>query len=294
MPAVRRAFLLVAALGLLVAAPAAARERARFPVAVQPGIVYGAGQVGRPAPARVDLRLDLYRPVMRSRRTRPAVVLIHGGGFSGGSRLQPDLGRVARGLAARGIVVANVDYRLSGQQPVPSSRAARVATAVPLAVPIFRGIVAAIDDTLTAVSWLRRHARRLRIDRRLGLVGASAGGFTANHVAYALDDLGIDGPRVRFVGDLWGGIALPIGAAAVERREARLFAVHGTADRIVGVGLGDALVARARAAGLPVEYHRVEGGGNGFAGSGFFTREGAPGRTAFDRLRAFAERALRR
>lgn len=290
----RCALALTAALSLLVAAPAAARERAPFRVAVQPGVDYGTGQVERPAPARVDLLLDLYRPVMRSRRTRPAVVLIHGGGFSGGSRLQPDLGRIARGLASRGIVVANVDYRLSGQGPVPSPRVARVAAAVPLGVPVFRGIVAAVDDTLTAVGWLRRHARRLRIDGRLGLVGSSAGAFTANHVAYALDDYGVDGPRVRFVGNLWGGIALPVGASAVERRDARLFAVHGTADRTVGIGLGDALVARARAVGVPAEYHRVEGGGHGYAGSGFFTREVAPGRTAFDRLRAFAERALRR
>jgi hypothetical protein len=33
--------------------------------------------------------------------------------------------------------------------------------------------------------------------------------------------------------------------------------------------------------------------GHGFASTGFFTREVAPGQTAFDRMLAFAERYLR-
>jgi acetyl esterase/lipase len=264
-------------------------------VRVTSGISYGEGQVGRPAPGPFNLLLDLYEPVTRSKGRRPAVVLIHGGGFTGGSRLGSDLDRVARGLAQRGIVVANIDYRVSPQGPVPSARVAALSAAVP-DVPIFVAMVAAVDDTLTAIDWLRDHAKALRIHpNRLGLVGSSAGAITAAHVAYTLDDYGVSAPRVSFVGDLWGGIFFDVGAGAsqLEADEAPLFAVHGTADRTVPVFLDDRLTARAASVGVPVEYHRVEGGGHGFAATGFFTREVAPGQTAFDRMLLFAERALR-
>jgi acetyl esterase/lipase len=163
-------------------------------------------------------------------------------------------------------------------------------------VPIFVAQVAAVDDTLTAIDWLNEHAQELRIHpHRLGLVGSSAGAITADHVAYTLDEYGIAVPRISFVGDLWGGIFFDVAAEAaqLEPGEAPLFAVHGSADRTVPVFLDDRLVARAQAVGVPVEYHRVAGADHGFAATGFFTREVAPGQTAFDRMLAFADRYLR-
>ena len=196
----RRVILALACLTVVVAEPAAAHGAVR----VTEGIVYGEGRVNQPERGRVRLLLDLYRPATRSSRPRPAVVLIHGGGFSGGSRSQPDLVRIARGLARSGVVVASMDYRLTPQDPVASRRVARVAAAAPDR-PVFDGMVAAVDDTLTALDWLRDRDRaaRLGVDRaRIGLVGGSAGAITAGHVAYALDDIGVAAPRIRFVGDL--------------------------------------------------------------------------------------------
>ena len=277
-----------------------ARQRTprSYPVRVTQGIVYGQGQVNAPAPGAFDLLLDLYEPVMSSKRRRPAVVLIHGGAFITGTRAQPELIRLAQGLAAQGAVVISIDYRVVGQNPVPSPRVAPLSPAVPPNA-VFTAMVAAIDDTLTALDWLRGNARRLRVDlRRLGIGGGSAGAITANHVAYVLDDFGVEAPRFRFVADLWGGILVPAGtqdaAALLERGEAQLFAVHGTADVTVRIVFDDWLVARAREVGVPVEYHRVEGGQHGFPGTGFFTAEVAPGETAFDRLLDFAAKALRR
>ena len=291
----RSALALLSALAALLAtAPTASAAPRVTGVKVTTGIVFGQGQVTRPQPGSADLLLDLYEPITKAKRRRPAVVLIHGGGFTGGSRTSADLDRVARGLAEQGTVVANIDYRVGPQGPVPSARVAAVTAAVPN-VPIFVAQVAAVDDTLTALDWLLDHARELRIKRnKLGLVGSSAGAITADHVAYALDEYGVEVPRIRFVGDLWGGIFFDIGAEAaqLEKGEARLFAVHGTADPTVPVFLDDRLVARAQAVGVPVEYHRVEGAGHGFAATGFFTREVRPGQTAFDRLLRFARRAL--
>lgn len=296
--------LIAAALVLVLAPSALAKPKAGgkppFDVKVREGIVYGQGIVREPSRAKVDLLADLYKPVPRSKRRRPAIVLIHGGGFSGGTRTQPDLVTVARGLAERGNVVLNIDYRLSPQNPVPSPRVAPAAAAVPLAAPLFNGMVTAIDDALRATKWLRGHSRRLRVHpRRLGIAGGSAGAITADHVAYALDDLGIKAPRFRFVGDLWGGIFIPLAdgpeAAAdqLERGEAALFAVHGSADSVVPVVFDDLLVARAEEVGVPVEYHRIEGAGHGFGPTGFLTGEVAPGETAFDRMLDFAQDALR-
>lgn len=292
----RRAALLVTALALCSGAPGTALAQGTGGVRVRENVVYGTGRVAAPAPRDVSLLLDLYEPARRAGR-RPVVVLVHGGGFRMGTRKQPDLVRIAEGLVGRGFVVASIDYRLSSRSPVPSARVRRLLAKAP-AVPVYRAMVAAVDDTLTAVSWLRRNATRLRLDLgRLGLIGGSAGAITADHVAYALDDVGVRGPRVRFVGSLWGGIFLPpdqtAAAAQLERGEAQLFAVHGDADTTVPVTFDDALVARARAVGVRTEYHRIPGGRHGFPATGFFTRRVTGGQTPFRRLLAFATRAVR-
>jgi acetyl esterase/lipase len=162
-------------------------------------------------------------------------------------------------------------------------------------------MVAAVDDTLTAIDYLRARADELRIDPdRLGLIGSSAGAFTVDAVAYALDDHGITPPPVRFVGSLWGGIvvAAPGGSEAqpvdqVERGEPALFAVHGDEDATVPVKQSDRLTARARSAGIATEYHRIPGGGHGYIPSGFGSTPVEGKQTAFDRLLAFADSQLR-
>lgn len=277
---------------LACAAPAAAKSKVR----VTEGVVYDQARVGAPQRGAADLLLDLYEPVSASRAKRPVVVLIHGGGFQNGSRSQAALVRIATALAERGTVVASIDYRLQPQQPVPSARVARLERAA-ADVPIFTAMVAAVDDTLSATDWLKRRERRLRIDMdRLGVVGGSAGAITADHVAYVLDDVGVRGPKVRWVGNLWGGVFLPgtasleATARQLERREAALFTVHGVADRTVPVELGDALFDRARAVDVPAEYIRIPRAGHGFEGTGFFTREVRSGQTSFQRLLRFAAR----
>ncbi|MBI2300741.1 MAG: prolyl oligopeptidase family serine peptidase, partial [Armatimonadetes bacterium] len=41
---------------------------------------------------------------------------------------------------------------------------------------------------------------------------------------------------------------------------------HGIADRVVPVNQSDVLVEALKQAGVPVEYHRIEGAGHGFQG----------------------------
>jgi acetyl esterase/lipase len=86
----------------------------------------------------------------------PAVVCLHGGGWSMGSRrsFHPAI----REFAAKGMVAATVQYRLAPGAHHPAQ----------------------VDDVCAAVSFLRRNAARLRIDAsRMVLMGASAGAHLA-------------------------------------------------------------------------------------------------------------------
>lgn len=291
-PARRAVPLVVAACLLALAAPSA-----RAAVKVHRGVVYGHARVDAPEPASAPLRLDLYRPPEHRAVRRPAVVLIHGGGFNHGTRSDPRIVRIARALAGEGIVAASIDYRLVQSAPVPSSHAAALLAGLP-AGGYARATIAAVDDTLHAIAYLRGHAGRLRVDPgRIGVIGSSAGAITADHVAYTLDDHGLAEPDLRFVGDLWGGITVAPpgggpGALQLDQGEAPLFAVHGDADVTVPVQLDDQLVARAGAQGVRHEYLRIPGGSHGYGGSGFFTRDVRGRRTPFDQMLSFARAAL--
>jgi acetyl esterase/lipase len=107
------------------------------------------------------LRLDLYEPP-GAPGSHPLVVFIHGGGWMSGhtrhSGAFEDWPGVLASLAAKGYVVASVEYRLSGEAPFP----------------------AAIQDTKAAIRWLRAHAAQYGIDRQRAIVwGGSAGGQLA-------------------------------------------------------------------------------------------------------------------
>lgn len=100
-------------------------------------------------------QIDVYLPKKPAGKDPlPAVVFIHGGGWSGGDRK----GYVAQaaGLAAGGKFAAfSVGYRLSGEKFWPAQ----------------------IHDCKAAIRWIRAHAKELNIDpSRIGVTGSSAGG----------------------------------------------------------------------------------------------------------------------
>ena len=99
------------------------------------------------------LLLDIVRPKDTPKDPMPAIVLIHGGGWSGGSK---DSGIEAMTAAAqKGYFGATIDYRLSGEAPFPAQ----------------------IEDCKCAIRWARAHAKEYNIDPdRIGVWGGSAGG----------------------------------------------------------------------------------------------------------------------
>lgn len=117
--------------------------------------------------------------------TGAGLVWAHGGAFAAGDLDMPEADFVARSLAARGITVASVDYRLA---PTPPEWAVRFGATErdgdhhP----------AASDDVRRAWEWMRQNARRWHVDpERLALGGASAGAnLAAGAVLRLLEDGG--------------------------------------------------------------------------------------------------------
>lgn len=107
------------------------------------------------------LVLDLY-PAAHDPVAAPVVLYVHGGGFQRGSRKDHE-GRLQR-LAALGLTVASLDYRLSPEWGYP----------------------APIQDIGDAVAFLRSEAQSLGISAgAVGVLGASAGGYLAVMAALA-------------------------------------------------------------------------------------------------------------
>lgn len=132
----------------------------------------------------VPLKLDLYVPPASGGAARPTVVLIHGGGFSGGDKA--DMTAAARSYAVRGFVAVSLNYRLdpgASMSDLPRYLAA---------------VTDAIDDGMEAVRWLRSQAATYGIDpTRIALLGSSAGGGVALGVATA-DDATPGGPLAAY------------------------------------------------------------------------------------------------
>src|SRR5438105_685522 len=115
------------------------------------------------------LQLDLYQPP-EPHTAAPGVIVIHGGSWQHYDNTQ--LAPLNRYLAARGYIVASINYRLSPASIFPAAR----------------------DDTQAAIAYLKANAALLGLDaQRLVLLGRSAGGQLALLAAYTAHDPAIRG-----------------------------------------------------------------------------------------------------
>lgn len=104
-------------------------------------------------------KLDLVRAKQPAARPQPALIFIHGGGWSGGDKRFGYAGlQGAVDFAQKGYVCVAVNYRLARKAPFP----------------------AAVEDVRTAVRWLRARAAEYNVDPdRIGAYGNSAGAHLA-------------------------------------------------------------------------------------------------------------------
>jgi acetyl esterase/lipase len=145
-----------AVLALLAWATAAAAQYPAIPesVAFDANLAYGEYK---------QTMLDVFYPKATAAKKRPGVVVIHGGGWTGGNK-EGDWKWHVQNYVDHGFVVANVDYRL-----------ASVATAP-----------AAVQDVLEATEYFRKNAKRWNVDTgKIVVTGGSAGGHLALMVGLA-------------------------------------------------------------------------------------------------------------
>ena len=115
---------------------------------------------------QVTLRLDLYQPTGDTAARRPAIVWVHGGGFTTGSRTDSYIVDLATSYAKLGYVSASISYRLLAPNGCGGAATSECVTAA----------IAAKHDAQAAVRWLRANAANLRVDSsRIAIGGASAG-----------------------------------------------------------------------------------------------------------------------
>lgn len=215
--------------------------------------------------------LDAYLPESAGAPLRPAVLVIHGGGWQSGSRA--DLAPQAAAIARAGMVAVDIDY--------------------PLDTADGHGFPEELSAAEAAVAWVKAHASLLRVDpSRIGALGASAGANlslelgAADEVSavvswsaptdLALYERAPYGPcEVPSCGSLSLGYAvyhylgcLPSScpstyAAASPETHLRgthaAYLVWNSSDELVPLGQADTFVRAARAAGLAVQERVVPG-----------------------------------
>ena len=169
-------------------------------------------------PAERKERIDLYLPNKRDAELRsPAVVIIHGGGWTGGDKGQAREFKIGTTLALAGYVCASVEYKKDGNDRWPTN----------------------LKDCKNAVRFLRANAAKYQVDENnIGVLGGSAGGHLALMVAYTpgVRELSPDSPYpgvrddVKACVDLYGitdlltrQSTMPDGTPNGKLREAGLF-----------------------------------------------------------------------
>lgn len=226
--------------------------------------------------------MDIFRLREASNRPRPAVLLVHGGGFRAGSK--EGYIPLAIELAEHGYVAATANYRLAPRNQFP----------------------AAVEDVKAAVRFLRASAAKYNLDAsHIGALGGSAGGHLVLMLGLTAGVAEFEGSgpnrdqssAVECVVDEYGptdftqSYSKSVDAAEVlpmflggdldhERpahmrasplnwvtpNAAPILAIHGTADNYVAYEQSLWIIERLIAAGVPAELETITGAGHGFKG----------------------------
>jgi acetyl esterase/lipase len=217
-------------------------------------------------PGRTE-KADLYLPTDVPKDQRcPAILIIHGGGWSGGIKNAAREQNIGNAMANRGYVCMSIDYVLAkaGNPPAWPQN---------------------LYDCKTAVRWLRKNAERLQIDpEHIGVIGGSAGGHLSAMVGltHAKDGLDPKGPygefpcHVQCAVDLYGPadlmtwhdisafgktraqdpdvykLASPTTHA--DKNDPPMLVMHGTADATVDLHQSELMVEALKAAGVEHQF----------------------------------------
>jgi len=230
----------------------------------------------------IALKMDIYYP-KAAEGTVPAVLYVHGGGWTKGDK------RVGAGateipeLVSRGYLVAAINYRLAPQYKFPAQ----------------------IEDVKCAVRFLRANAATYGIDpEHIGAWGGSAGGHLVSLLGVTDTTAGFEGnggyanqsSQVQAVVDMFGPSDLSmVFEGANQRLQAQVFGttdhnseivkraspitwvssddppfliLHGEKDTLVPPSQSEILYDQLISAGVPATLVIVKNAGHGFAPAG--------------------------
>lgn len=200
-------------------------------------------------------KLDLAMPANFGDELRPALVIVHGGGWRGGSKSVDVYQKMMVDYAQLGYVTININYRLLGEADFP----------------------ACIEDVKTAVRWLRAHAEQYQVDPdRIGAYGHSAGAHLAMMLGMAPESAGLEGEGWNDYSSMVNVVAAgspptelgrdtpmtkeewwPIGYIGGDHPP--MFLIQGTEDPVVRPEMTEDFVEKMKDAGAEIEYMELEG-----------------------------------
>jgi dienelactone hydrolase len=136
------------------------------------------------------LALDVYLPAGDTQASRPAIIMIHGGGFdrqipeeqnppTNGTRKDPLMVDLCNFFARKGYVTISLSYR-RGKDLAPGQ------TVTDSIIKYYEAAYRAAQDARAAVRFIKQHSSLAGIDtNNIFVFGGSAGAITAMNVAYA-------------------------------------------------------------------------------------------------------------
>jgi acetyl esterase/lipase len=245
-----------------------------------------AGLVPTPSPLQIDLTycttsdgvkltMDLYQP-RKMTAPAPAVLYVHGGGWTGGDKSDGAGLLFKDALVRSGYIMAAINYRLAPKYTFPIQ----------------------IEDVKCAVRHLRANAAKYNIDpERIGAIGGSAGGHLVSLLGVSDNEWNTgensdQSSRVQAVVDMFGPSDLQaIFVGRGDRLALQVFNIsgpndpalqefspvtyitpddppflilHGDQDELVPLEQSQVLYDKLEAAGVPVELVVVKNAGHGF------------------------------